>query len=145
MRLVGLILAITFLCGCNAQRKCERAFKRHSNCFVNDTVIRFDTIKGFQLDTVFIGRSEIDTFYTDSSGVKVITIVKWKDKIIRQILSKTDTIIETKTINKIPIPIITKVYHKWVKPVMVSLSLFLLLMFGLVYLLLTRQTIIHNK
>ena len=96
-----LILAIAasliILCSCNEQKRCARYVARHPKCFSTDTVWRYDTLKGFQVDTVFYGDTirNTDTFTLIKDGVSVKTVVQWRDRIIQQQVTKRDTIIKS--------------------------------------------------
>jgi hypothetical protein len=128
-------LALFLLIGCTEQRKCQKFFKKHPKCFTNDTTIRIDTIKGIEYDTVFIGKNTIDTFTTDSGGVKVFSIVKWKERTVKVNVLKHDTFIEVREITRIPDPIIEKVVPKFYKSALISLILFVLLLMGFIFVL----------
>lgn len=54
-----------------------------------------DTIIGFRVDTVFKGDTikDIDTFTIVKDGIKTVSVVKWKERILEQTLVKRDTII----------------------------------------------------
>ena len=90
-----LFIVILLLTGCSTQKKCVKFIKKYPACFT----AKIDTlfIQGFKLDTVYIGRNEIDTFYFDSSGVKIKTVVLWKDKLVYQNVTLKDTILISNT------------------------------------------------
>lgn len=94
----------------------------------NDTLVLFDTIKGFTIDTFVQFHNEIDTLIVDSGGIKVLTVIKWKTKEIGQKVSKKDSVIKyyqitkhynhTKIVNHIP-------WWYWVIPLILVILLFL--------------------
>ena len=112
-----LLLLIILLSSCSVQKRCERhlAKAQQMGCLkmTNDTIIKLDTIKGFRIDTFVQFHNEIDTLLIDSGGVKSITIIKWKEKIVTQSFYKKDTIIKNRFVNK-TIETIKEVYKvKW--------------------------------
>jgi len=126
MKLIGLILIMLFS-SCSVQKRCERKLKKaqQMGCLsiTNDTITKYDTLIGFKFDTLFIGRNEIDTFWSDTGLVKVQTIVRWRTKDIVQQITQKDTIFTTKYVNKTTT---LKVYPSWVKIGKRLLFLFLL-------------------
>jgi hypothetical protein len=104
MKYAIIILILLSSCsairGRQAKNKTEWLIKHGYLANKSDTVIHYDTIKGFRLDTVFVGSilKDIDTFYLENSGIETRTIVKWKERIINQTLSKRDTVIQWKEI-----------------------------------------------
>ena len=134
-RILITILATFLFIGCGTQRKCERFFKKHPKCFTSDTLVQYDTIKGIEFDTVFIGRNEVDTFLVDSGGVIIKTIVRWKTKTLYHNILKKDTVVERVTITKRPSPIIVKQKPKWFSGLLISLIAFIVLLLGLIFLL----------
>jgi len=98
------LLIIILLCSCSVQKRCERHLEKAKQfgCLVikNDTIIKLDTISGFRVDTVVQYRDSIDTLVIEKEGIKSITIIKWKDKIVSQTITKKDTIFKTQYINR---------------------------------------------
>lgn len=96
------IIILLLLASCSTQRKCQRHYDKLKglNCLktTSDTVFKYDTVIGFKIDTIFKTDSlkEIDTFTMVKEGVKVVTVVKYKDKIVYQTLTK-DTVITKRT------------------------------------------------
>lgn len=94
-----LILILLILSSCSAQKRCEKHLNKaiKGGCLVNRIDTLFDTIKGFKTDTIFKGDTmrDIDTFLNEVNSYKVVTIVKWKDRIVNQEVSRKDTIIRT--------------------------------------------------
>lgn len=94
-----LILILLILSSCSAQKRCEKHLNKaiKGGCLVNRVDTLFDTIKGFKTDTIFKGDTmhDVDTFLNEVNSYKVVTIVKWKDRIVNQEVSRNDTIIRT--------------------------------------------------
>lgn len=101
-----IIIAIILLTGCNTQKQCDKAYAKATKlgCISKDTVIKYDTIRGFRVDTFvkFKEHSEIDTLFTDTGSIKVITIIKWKTKEVSQQISKKDTVLKSVLIKDCP-------------------------------------------
>ena len=117
MQRLYTLLLIILLSSCSVQKRCERhlAKAQQMGCLkmTNDTIIKLDTIKGFRIDTFVQFHNEIDTLLIDSGGVKSITIIRWKEKIVTQSFYKKDTIIKNRFVNK-TIETIKEVYKvKW--------------------------------
>jgi len=107
--------------------------------FKSDTLIVIDTLKGFKTDTIFKGLNSIDTFYQDTGGIKVQTIVRWQDRIINQQVIKKDTILKTKIITNTPKPVIEKVRPEWVNGVIIGMGTFILLLIFFLYALFRKK------
>lgn len=131
------LTTLFLLCSCSAQKRCNRRIKKALPCitYQSDTIVRLDTLYGFKTDTLFIGKNGIDTFYQDTGGIKVKTIVKWNTRTINQRVIKKDTIIKTKTITNTTNPVIKEVRPKWLTGLLVGLISFLFLLLFLVYAL----------
>lgn len=138
-KLISIYLILLFvLSSCSAEKKCQRRLKRALPCveFKQDTLIIRDTLKGFKTDTLFIGRNEIDTFYQDTGGIRVKTIVRWKDKVVQQDILKRDTIIEHKIIRQ---PYVKEVRPKWLTGLLAGLGAFILLLMFLVWAMIKKR------
>jgi hypothetical protein len=97
-----LIVILLLITSCQALKD-KRANNKMNwlikNHYLGDTTRWVhDTIQGFKIDTVFKGDTlkEIDTFTIVKDGIKTVSVVKWKEKILEQTLVKTDTIISIK-------------------------------------------------
>lgn len=94
-----LLLISILLASCSVQKRCERHLTKAKDlgCYSlkNDTIIKYDTIVGYKIDTLFTGVKEVDTFTLIKEGVSTTTIVKWREKLINQTQSKKDTIIKS--------------------------------------------------
>lgn len=115
---IYIALCLILLASCSVQRQGHRKMKWcYEHGFLKrDTLVIKDTIKGYQIDTIFKSDSItlIDTFDNVTGKDTVRTIVKWKQKTIRQIIKKSDTVI----INKVPqikptLPCPDVCNHKW--------------------------------
>ena len=95
MRLVLILLLLT---GCSVQKKCEwhikKATKQGCLTLTNDTIINYDTLIGYRIDTVFNGFKEVDTFTLTKDNIITTTIVRWRLKEVSQSQIKKDTIIK---------------------------------------------------
>ena len=98
------ILIILLLTSCKMQKRCVRHLRKAQQLgclkITNDTIVKLDTIRGFRVDTVVQYHNEIDTLFIDSGGVKSVTIIKWKDKLVSQTITKKDTILKTEYVNR---------------------------------------------
>jgi hypothetical protein len=95
-----------------------------------DSVTIRDTIKGF--DTLIVRRFDTmnhsDTLFIVKDGVRVQTIVKWKERIIEQQITKRDTIIETKFVRtEVLQPTKVKWWNKFWVGALTTFLLFVLL------------------
>lgn len=92
-----LLFALMFT-SCSVQKRCQRHLSKAKDlgCYSlkNDTIVKYDTLVGYKIDTLFTGVKEIDTFTLIKEGVQTTTIVKWRDKLINQTQTKKDTIIK---------------------------------------------------
>lgn len=126
-----LLILIVLFSACSTQKKCNRHIKRLNElgCLKRDTITKYDTIKGFQYDTIvrFDTLSHSDTLIVVKDGVKVQTIIKWKDRIIEQSILKRDTIIKNQFINDIVVET-KEVVAWWVKFVILMLVIACLLL-----------------
>jgi len=89
------IALICLLASCQSYRAERKINWLKKNNFLNDSVYTVvDTVKGFRIDTFikFDTLSNIDTLITYREGIKVTTIIKWKDRTVYQNLIKNDTI-----------------------------------------------------
>jgi hypothetical protein len=76
-------------------------------------MVKYDTIIGFQYDTMvkFDTLNYSDTMVIIKDGVKVQTIIKWKNRIVEQSILKRDTIIKNQFVNDIVVE--TKEVQSW--------------------------------
>jgi hypothetical protein len=127
-----LILLAISLSSCNASKKCERVSSKamRLKCFKNDTITKYDTILGFKLDTLikFDTLNFEDTLIVVKNGVEVKTIIKWKERVVSQLINQKDTIIKTDYINS-TIVNTKKVIPLWVRVVIFGLVLSIVLLY----------------
>lgn len=130
------ILAFLLFSACSEQKQCVRFIEKHPTCFqeTRDTVIKYDTIHGIKHDTIFKGFREVDTFLVDSGGIKVKTIVKWRNKTIYQDIIQKDTIVESLYIERKSKPIIIEKNPSWLNGALTGLLVFIALLLVLVYI-----------
>lgn len=94
------IIIIILLSSCSVSKRAERKIEwlKSKNYFTTDTIIKRDTIHGFdttvlrQFDTI----GHTDTLIIEKQGVKTQTIIKWKERIVTQSITKADTVVITK-------------------------------------------------
>lgn len=99
-----LIIALVSLISSCGTKKCTRIIKKANKygCLTtaSDTITIKDTIRGWSYDSVFVFDtfSNTDTIITSNGKDSIFTIVKWKERTIRQIKTEKDTIVESKII-----------------------------------------------
>jgi hypothetical protein len=125
------IILIVLFSACSVQKKCNRHINRLDKlgCLKRDTITKYDTIKGFQYDTIvrFDTLSHSDTLVVIKDGVKVQTIIKWKNRIVEQSILKRDTIIKNQFVNDIVVET-KEVMAWWVKWVFLMMLIACLLL-----------------
>lgn len=90
------LIILLLLSSCSKSHWQSRGYKK--NWLKTDSVTLYDTILGYdtlilrQFDTL----NHTDTLTIIKDGIKVKTIVKWKDRIIEQQITKRDTIVKFK-------------------------------------------------
>lgn len=108
------LILLIILSGCTVQQRCAKHITKATKLgclkFTNDTIIKYDTLKGFKIDTIvqYSDSSKVDTLYLENDGVKSQTIIKWKEKIVSQTITKQDTIFKTVSVDhniKVEIPV----------------------------------------
>ncbi len=115
-----LIVSIIVLSSCSAikqQRATNKTewLKKHGFLKeTSDTVILRDTIKGWAYDTIvqFDSFSNTDTLIMSNGKDSIITIVSWRERVIKQTKRELDTIVESKVITNTK-PIEIKAKLKW--------------------------------
>jgi hypothetical protein len=104
---LAVLFVIVSLSSCTSQKAwIKRGESKGWLQTKSDTLIIKDTIQGWRYDTTvqFLWVHDIDTLITSNGKDSVVTIVKWKERTIRQIKTEKDTIVESKIItNEIPI------------------------------------------
>jgi hypothetical protein len=97
---LAVLFAIVSLSSCSKDYRATRKINKLQSWgyLKTDTITIRDTIKGF--DTLIVKQFDTlnhsDTLFVVKDGVRIQTIVKWKERIIEQQITKRDTIIETK-------------------------------------------------
>jgi hypothetical protein len=88
-----LIIALVLLSSCSQKAWQSRGLKK--GWVSKDSIYLHDTIRGF--DTTFIRQFDTttltDTFEVLKEGVKVKTVIQWKNRIVEQTITKRDTVI----------------------------------------------------
>jgi hypothetical protein len=127
-----LILTLIVISSCSkdyrATRKINKlkewGYLKTDSVTIRDTIKGFDTLIVRQFDTL----NHSDTLFIIKDGVRVQTIVKWKDRIIEQQITKRDTIIETKFVRtEVLQPTKTKWWNKFWVGALTTFLLFVLL------------------
>jgi predicted Abi (CAAX) family protease len=101
---VLILLFLVLFSACSVQKRCERHIRKAKTfgCLKIDTLTLRDTFKGFSVDTFFqfdtLNKIDSFTFVKDNFSVK--TLINWKTRIIKQNLTKKDTIIVKKVEQK---------------------------------------------
>ena len=98
------LLIICLLASCQSYRAERKISKLKSWGYLSDsTIIKYDTIRGFTHDSIYFFDTTtlLDTITTVKNGIKVSTVIKWKERQVRQILTQKDTIFEHKFTTKV--------------------------------------------
>jgi len=107
-----LIIILLLLSSCQSYRAERKINKLKSWGYLSDsTITKYDTIRGFTLDSIYFFDTTTltDTINTVKNGIKVVTVIKWKQREVRQILTQNDTIFAHKYTAKV----ITKPVKWW--------------------------------
>lgn len=96
MKLLIILTAFFLLSSCESQRAANKtAWLKKKGYLSADTFYIKDTVKGF--DTTFVRQfdtlNHTDTLTVIKDGIRVQTVVRWKDRIIEQTLTKRDTVV----------------------------------------------------
>jgi len=125
-----LIAAISLLSSCSQKHWQKRGIRK--NWIQKDSVYLHDTIRGF--DTTFIRQFDTttltDTFEVIKEGVKVKTVIQWKNRIVEMQITKRDTVIT----NVCP-PAILCEDRKWFDRFLLGFAVGVLLMTLIIYLI----------
>jgi len=110
-----LILAlICLLASCQSYRAERKINKLKSWGYLKDsTITKYDTIRGFTHDSIYFFDTTtlVDTINTVKNGIKVVTVIRWKERQVKQIVTQNDTIFKHKYTTKV----ITKPSKIWDK------------------------------
>ena len=100
-----LILAlICLLASCQSYRAERKISKLKEWGYLKDsTITKYDTIRGWSLDSVYFFDTTTltDTINTVKNGIKVVTVIKWKERQVKQLLTQNDTIYTHKYTTKV--------------------------------------------
>jgi hypothetical protein len=100
-----LILAlICLLASCQSYRAERKINKLKQWGYLSDsTIVRYDTIRGWSLDSVYIFDTTTltDTINIVKNGIKSVTVIKWKERQVTQLITQHDTILEHKFTTKV--------------------------------------------
>lgn len=113
-----LIISIIVLSSCSLQQRATNKtewLKKHGFLKeTSDTVILRDTIKGWSYDTIvqFDTFSNTDTLIMSNGKDSIITIVSWRERVIKQTKRELDTIVESKVITNTK-PIVIEPKRQW--------------------------------
>ena len=131
--LISLLILLSV--GCQTQKKWQK--KGYEKGWLKDSVItKYDTLRGYEIDTLvqFDTLNHTDTLFTYQNGLKVTTIVKWRERQVKQIINQKDTIFEHRISTKV-LKEPTKWWHKYE----IIIWLFLLILtFAVLVLKLTK-------
>jgi hypothetical protein len=100
-----LILAlICLLASCQSYRAERKIKKLREWGYLSDsTIVKYDTIRGFTHDSIYFFDTTTltDTINTFKNGIKVVSVIKWKELQVKQIITQKDTIYEHKYTTKV--------------------------------------------
>jgi hypothetical protein len=102
MNKIILIAIVILLYSCQTQKKWLR--KGYEKGWLSDsTIVKYDTIRGFSHDSIYFfdTLSKVDTIRTVKNGIKVVTVIKWKERQVKQIVTQNDTIFKHKYTTKV--------------------------------------------
>lgn len=132
-----ILIILLILTSCQSYRAERKIKKLKSWGYLSDSVItKYDTLRGYEIDTLvqFDTINHTDTLFTYQNGLKVTTIVRWKERQVKQIINQKDTIFEHRISTKV-IKEPTKWWHKYE----IIIWLFLLILtFAVLVLKLTK-------
>ena len=99
--IIGLICLLASCQSYRAERKINKL--KEWGYLKDSTITKYDTIVGWQRDTFiqFDTINSVDTIITTKDGIKVVTLIKWKERQVNQIVSQRDTIYEHKYETKV--------------------------------------------
>jgi hypothetical protein len=100
-----LILAlICLLASCQSYRAERKISKLRAWGYLSDsTITKYDTIRGFTHDSIYFFDTTTltDTIHTVKNGIKVVTVIRWKERQVKQIVTQNDTIYTHKYTTKV--------------------------------------------
>jgi len=99
--IIGLIC---LLASCQSYRAERKISKLKQWGYLSDsTIIKYDTIRGFSHDSIYFFDTTTltDTISIVKNGIKSVTVIKWKERQVKQILTQSETIYEHKFTTKV--------------------------------------------
>jgi hypothetical protein len=99
-----ILIILLVLSSCQSYRAERKINKLKEWGYLSDsTITRYDTIRGWSLDSVYFFDTTTltDTIHTVKNGIKVVTVIKWKERQVKQILTQNDTIYTHKYTTKV--------------------------------------------
>jgi hypothetical protein len=104
MKKILILALICLLASCQSYRAERKINKLRAWGYMSDsTITKYDTIRGFTLDSVYLFDTTtiLDTITRIENGLKITTVIKWKQREVRQIVTQKDTIFEHKFKTKV--------------------------------------------
>ena len=98
------ILIICLLASCQSYRAERKISKLKEWGYLSDSIIvKYDTIRGWSHDSIYFFDTTTltDTISIVKNGIKSVTVIKWKERQVKQILTQKDTIFEHKFTTKV--------------------------------------------
>jgi hypothetical protein len=99
-----ILIILLVLSSCQSYRAERKINKLREWGYMSDsTITKYDTIRGFSHDSIYFFDTTTltDTINTFKNGIKSVTVIKWKERQVRQILTQKDTIYEHKFTTKV--------------------------------------------
>jgi hypothetical protein len=99
-----ILILLLILTSCQSYRAERKISKLKEWGYLKDsTITKYDTLRGFTLDSVYLFDTTtiLDTITRIENGLKITTVIKWKQREVRQIVSQKDTIFEHKFQTKV--------------------------------------------
>jgi hypothetical protein len=99
--IIGLICLLASCQSYRAERKINKL--KEWGYLKDSTITVYDTIRGWSHDTFikFDTMNRVDTINTFKNGIKVVTVIRWKERRVKQLLTQNDTIFEHKFQTKV--------------------------------------------
>ena len=91
-----ILIALLILTSCQSYRAERKINKLRAWGYLKDsTITKYDTIRGFTLDSIYFFDTTTltDTINTVKNGIKVVTVIKWKERQVKQFIAQNDTIL----------------------------------------------------
>ena len=99
-----ILIILLVLSSCQSYRAERKINKLREWGYMSDsTITKYDTIRGFSHDSIYFFDTTTltDTINTFKNGIKVVTVIKWKERQVKQILTQNDTIYTHKYTTKV--------------------------------------------